>query len=210
MGTKTDTRQRMVTSAALMLRERGVAGTSIAGVLEHSHGPRGSVRHHFPGGRVELLTDALRWVGDLVSSQLRSGVDAGLAPAELFGQICEYYQHQLATTDFAAGCPIGAAAQEAYADNNLGPVVADIIDTWTALLAESLTTHGREPSEAADLALLCISTLEGAITISRVQHSTRPIELALNAMLPLLAIATSAWPGMNRPGSDGGSQSWEG
>lgn len=189
MGAKTDTRQRMVTSAALMLRERGVAGTSVAGVLEHCHGPRGSVGHHFPGGRAELLTDALRWVGGLVSAQLRQGIDAGLTPAELFQQICEHYQQQLASTEFTAGCPIGAAAQEAYGDHDLGPVVADIIDNWTALLAKSLMTHGHEEDEATDRAVLCISTLEGAITMTRIQRSTRPIELALNAMLPLLSIA---------------------
>ncbi|WP_141006922.1 TetR/AcrR family transcriptional regulator [Nocardioides humi] len=163
-----------------------MAGTSVTGVLQHSHGPRGSVGHHFPGGRNELLTDALRWVGDQVSTQLRQGIDAGLTSAELFQQICLHYQRQLASTGYTAGCPIGAAAQEAYADDDLGPVVADIIDTWTALLAESLVAHGHEPSEATDLALLCVSTLEGAITISRVQRSARPIELALNAMHPLL------------------------
>ena len=50
MGAKTDTRERMVVSAALMLRERGVAGTTVSGVLEASGAPRGSVGFHFPGG----------------------------------------------------------------------------------------------------------------------------------------------------------------
>lgn len=187
MGVKTDTRQRMVTSAALLIRERGVAGTSVAGVLEHSNGPRGSVGFHFPGGRAELLTDALRWVGSLVSNQLRAGVEHGVTAAELFRQVCEHYKRELASTDYTAGCPIGAAAQEAYADDALGPVVAEIIDEWAALLAESMTRAGREPGEATDTALLCISAMEGAITLARVKQSPKPIDLALAAMLPLLS-----------------------
>ncbi|MFC5993672.1 TetR/AcrR family transcriptional regulator [Pseudonocardia hispaniensis] len=187
MGVKTDTRQRMVTSAALLIRERGVAGTSVAGVLEHSNGPRGSVGFHFPGGRAELLADALRWVGGLVSSQLRAGVERGVAPADLFRQICEHYRRELESTGYAAGCPIGAAAQEAYADSALGPIVAEIIDEWAALLAEAMTRTGREPEEASDTALLCISAMEGAITLARVKRSPKPIDLALAAMLPVLS-----------------------
>ena len=70
MGATTQTRARMVTSAALLLREHGVAGTSIARVLEHSRGPRGSVQFHFPGGKAQLLTEALDWAGGLVTMVL--------------------------------------------------------------------------------------------------------------------------------------------
>ena len=43
MGLRTDTRERMVASAAVLLSEQGVGATSVAKVLEHSNGPRGSV-----------------------------------------------------------------------------------------------------------------------------------------------------------------------
>lgn len=145
MGVKTDTRQRMITSAA-QLREKGVAGTSIAEVLRHSRGPRGSVGFHFPGGRAELLTDALRW----------------------------------------AGCPVGAAAQEAYGDPVLGALISSIIDDWHTGLAEVLTRAGHDPDAAADLAMLCISALEGAITMSRVKRSTEPIDTVPARVVPLL------------------------
>lgn len=186
MGARTDTRQRMVTSAALLVRERGVAGTSIPAVLEHSRGPRGSVGFHFPGGRSELLSEALRWVGEMVSARLREGVERGVAPLDLYRGICEHYKRQLAETDYTAGCPIGAAAQESFDDAALGPVVAEIVDEWASLLAEALVRVGREPTEAADTALLCIGSMEGAITMARVTRSSKPIDLALAAMTPML------------------------
>ena len=187
MGAKTDTRERMVVSAALMLRERGVAGTTVSGVLEASGAPRGSVGFHFPGGRTELLSDALRWVGGLVSSRLRAGVDDGVPAAELFGGIGAYYKQQLLESDFTAGCPVGAAAQEGYGDADLGPIIAEIVDEWTGLLAESLTRAGREETDAHETALAAISALEGAIMMARVTRSTRPVDLALDLVLPTLA-----------------------
>lgn len=186
MGVTTDTRKRMVTSAALLLREHGVAGTSIAKVLEHSRGPRGSVGFHFPGGRAELLIDALQWAGGFVTTTLRQAAEHEASPIDVFASICEHYKQQLTTTDYAAGCPIGAAAQEAYRDPALGPVVRTIVDDWQNGLADVLTRSGHDPVEAADLAMLCISALEGAITMSRVKRSTTPIDIVLGRLLPLL------------------------
>jgi TetR/AcrR family transcriptional repressor of lmrAB and yxaGH operons len=183
---KTDTRARMVTSAATLLREHGVAGTSIAKVLEHSRGPRGSVGFHFPGGRAELLTDALRWAGGFVTATLRQAAEHGASPVDVFAGICEHYKQQLAGTDYAAGCPIGAAAQEAYRDPALGPVVTAIVDEWQSALAEVLTGSGHDPDEAADLAMLCISALEGAITMSRMKRSTDPLDIVRARIVPLL------------------------
>ncbi len=187
MGQRTDTRQRMVTSAALLMRQRGVAGTTVAGVLDHSKSPRGSVGFHFPAGRAELLTEALRWVGGLVSARLRSGVERGAAPADLLREVCEHYKRELEATGFTAGCPVGAAAQEAYADEQLGPVVAGIVDDWIALLAASLEAAGHDGAAARDTALMAVSAIEGAVMMSRVQRSTRPIDLVLALLLPQVA-----------------------
>ena len=52
-------RERMVISAALLIRERGAQPTAIADVLQHSGAPRGSAYHYFPGGRTQLLCEAI-------------------------------------------------------------------------------------------------------------------------------------------------------
>ena len=184
MGVKTDTRQRMITAAALVMRERGIAGTTIATVLHRSGAPRGSVSFHF-GGRNELLTEALHLAGDSVSTLLRAPSKPEL-PADVIRGIGEYYKHQLAETDFHAGCPVGAAALDAYDDVDLGPVVAEVVDDWASLLAQSMVKAGFDESAAADAALVAISAIEGAIMISRVKRSTDPIDLAVDLVVLLM------------------------
>ena len=186
MGATTETRSRMVNSAAVLLREHGVAGTSIARVLEHSHGPRGSVQFHFPGGKAQLLTEALAWAGGLVTGVLARAEERGATPAEVLTAICEHYKRQLVDTDFRAGCPVGAVSQEAFGDPELGPIVAGVVDDWMRVLSGVLVEAGRDETEASDLALLCISSLEGAITMARVRRSTRPIEIVQERLIPLL------------------------
>ena len=58
-----DVRQRMVLSALYLIAERGVQGTSIADVLERSGAPRGSVYHHFPEGKNQMIDSALDAAG---------------------------------------------------------------------------------------------------------------------------------------------------
>lgn len=177
----------MVASAALLLRERGVAGTSVTRVLAHSNGPRGSVGFHFPGGRAELVAEALRRAGGQVTAVLHRAREQGTPPAEVFAAICEHYTAELERTSFRAGCPVGAAAQEAYADADLGPVVSEVVSDWTEALSGILVDHGRTKDEAHDLATLCVGSLEGAIMLARVRRSTHPLEVTRRRMVSLLS-----------------------
>src|SRR5580700_8419587 len=65
-------RSRMVEGAVRLLATKGVEGTSFAEVLAATGSPRGSVYHHFPGGKPELLHAAL----DLASDRGLAFMDA--------------------------------------------------------------------------------------------------------------------------------------
>lgn len=72
-------RERMVASAALLIRERGAHATAISDVLEHSGAPRGSAYHYFPGGRTQLLGEAVDLAGEYIAGMIDatpSGVEA--------------------------------------------------------------------------------------------------------------------------------------
>jgi TetR/AcrR family transcriptional regulator, lmrAB and yxaGH operons repressor len=185
--TRTDTRERMVTSAALLLRERGVAGTSFARVLEHSGAPRGSLGHHFPGGKRELLADAVRQAGGAAAAAMRRSAERGDPPARLFSGMCAFYRRALVDSDFAAGCPVGAVAEEAYDDEDLRGVVGEVFGQWRTILADALIAHGHRRRDANDLAELCIASLEGALVLARVQQSPDPIDRIERRLRAVLA-----------------------
>ncbi|PRC45279.1 TetR family transcriptional regulator, partial [Mycobacterium sp. ITM-2017-0098] len=105
----TNPRERMIVSAALLIRERGAHPTAIADVLEHSGAPRGSAYHHFPGGRTQLLCEAVDYAGEFMANKL------GQAPSSLdaLDALFDDYRKQLQRSDFRAGCPVVAVAVEA-------------------------------------------------------------------------------------------------
>jgi TetR/AcrR family transcriptional regulator, lmrAB and yxaGH operons repressor len=183
---RNDTRDRMVTSAALLLREHGVSRTSFARVLEHSGAPRGSVGHHFPGGKRELVADAVRFAGGAAAQAMRRAVERGDTPAQLFSRVCGIYRRALVDTDFAAGCPVGNVAQEAYDDEPLRVAAGEVFDDWRTILERSLTAAGYKRAAARDVAELCIAGLEGALMLARVQRSADPIDRVERRLTTLL------------------------
>lgn len=176
----------MVTSAALLLRQHGVAGTSFAKVLEHAEAPRGSLGHHFPGGKSEMVADAVRWAGRLATDAMRNAVARGATPAAVFGLVCRLYRRALVDSDFAAACPVGAVAQEAWRDEAVSPVVAEVVQEWRAVMHEALVTAGRPADIADDLAELCIAGLEGALMLARVQRSPEPLDRVARQLAAIL------------------------
>src|SRR4051794_35580317 len=135
MPRTTDARQRMIESAALLFRERGIQGTSFADVLAHSGAPRGSIYHHFEGGKTQLAEEATQWAGEFVAA----GMAAALAendPVAAIGQFRRRWSKILRTTDFAAGCPLVAAALEGEHDPSVREAAAGAFRSWEAILVK--------------------------------------------------------------------------
>jgi TetR/AcrR family transcriptional repressor of lmrAB and yxaGH operons len=183
---RNDTRHRMVTSAALLLREHGVSGTSFARVLERSGAPRGSLGHHFPGGKREMVADAVRRAGGAASTAMRHAVQRGDSPAKLFSMVCDFYRRALIDSDFAAGCPVGNVAQEAYDDPTLRGAAGEVFDAWRTILVDALVADGHRRNHAADLAELCIAGLEGALMLARVERDAGPVDRVERQLVALL------------------------
>ena len=58
-----DTRQRMAEGAALLLAKHGPQGTAFSDVIELTGAPRGSIYHHFPEGKDQLVSEAVALSG---------------------------------------------------------------------------------------------------------------------------------------------------
>ena len=100
----------MVISAALLIRERGAHSTAISDVLEHSGAPRGSAYHYFPGGRTQLLCEAVDFAAEYIAAPDRQAPTAASTRSTV---IVDGFRKQLVESDFRAGCPVVAVAVEA-------------------------------------------------------------------------------------------------
>jgi AcrR family transcriptional regulator len=168
-------RERMILSTALLIRERGARATSLDAILAHSGAPRGSVYHHFPGGREQLLREATEYSGEYVARRLAR--DAGEHPLAALDALFDEYRANLTATDFRAGCPVVAVAVESSAD---GPDLRDCtraaFERWRRAIAHALETRGIDPGRADELALGAIAAFEGALVLCRSYRDLEPLD----------------------------------
>jgi TetR/AcrR family transcriptional repressor of lmrAB and yxaGH operons len=169
------TKTKMLLSAAEVLRERGAAGVTIDEVLARSGAPRGSVYHHFPGGRHQILVEALRFAGDSITASIDQAATEG--STTLLDQFVDMWERALQESDFSAGCPVMAAAMgSSDEDARLAADAARIFEHWHAALTRTFLADGFETSDAAALATTSIAAVEGAVVLCRSLRSTTPLK----------------------------------
>jgi AcrR family transcriptional regulator len=171
--TRPDSRQRMVISAALLLREKGVSGTSFGDVIAHSGAPRGSIYHHFPGGKAQLVEAAVRYAGDYVAATVeRSGED----PVAALRELTAFWRATLEESDFRAGCPVVAVAVEAGDEERAAAAAAaEVFAAWRSLIERLLRARGVPGARARRLSTTTVAAIEGAVVLCRADRDVRPL-----------------------------------
>jgi AcrR family transcriptional regulator len=186
-------RDRMVVSAALLIRERGAQATAISDVLKHSGAPRGSAYHYFPGGRMQLLEEATDYAGAYIADKISAAESA----VELLDDLTELYRRQLIRSDFRAGCPIVAVTVEAGDPDNPERATkvieraAAAFAMWTDLIGQLLIGEGVSAGRAEELAMLVTTSIEGAIIVARASRDVKPLDLVQRQLRTLLKAETA-------------------
>jgi len=97
-----DARQKMIQSAVTLLATRGLDGTAFSDVLAHSGAPRGSIYHHFPDGKDQLVSEALGFAGEYAVAWVARYAQTARrpTPSGLFAHLLEYWRRELTRHDF--------------------------------------------------------------------------------------------------------------
>lgn len=183
----------MVVSAALLIRERGAHPTAVADVLAHSGAPRGSAYHYFPGGRTQLLCEAVDYAGGFMADRLANASSSLEALDSLF----DGHRKQLRDSDFRAGCPVVAVTVEAGDPDKpeqSGAVIeraAAAFARWHDALTQRLSADGVAESVAASLAMLVLTSFEGAIVVARASRDLKALDLVQEQLAELIRSHTS-------------------
>lgn len=174
---RSDARQRVVAAAAEMLARHGLNATSIREMARRAEAPLGSTYHHFPGGKQQVVVEAVQLAGARVGASLDHHLQAG-AVAGLRGFLA-MWRDILVRSNFRIGCPVMAVAVEEPVDDVAQEALraaAQVFGDWEAKLADSLQAQGRDRESASRLAVFIIAGVEGAIVLCRAQASIAPFD----------------------------------
>lgn len=169
-----DTKQKMIERTAVLLAKKGLQGTSFSEVLEASGAPRGSLYHHFPGGKDELVLAAIGLAGQRAITVLEAM--QGRPADHVAEAFLKLWRAVLERSDFSAGCAVAAVTVAADSPELVGRA-AEVFRTWRTTLGTLLAAGGVPEARAQALAAVLISSSEGAVILARAEKSFEPFDL---------------------------------
>jgi len=180
-GRRRDGRALLLGGARQLLAEKGYAGMELRDVAARGRAPRGSIYHHFPGGKAQLAREAAELEGEQVRETIersleRRGLKATLA---LFGEI---FRRRVADHPERIGCPVAAAALARPEDPELAAVATVAFRSWERPIAAALLDEGVGRMDAESFAGLVVSTIEGALLRARAAGEMAPLDSAIEGL----------------------------
>lgn len=164
-----DTRHRIVDATSALVMQRGYAGTGLKAISTRSGAPFGSLYHFFPGGKEELVAEALRTAARDYAALVQEALgQPGDDPAAAVRAAFDDAGDQLVATDFVDACPIATVALEVASSNEaLRVVTAEIFDGWLRGLDAWFVAAGVAADSVRALSTLFLAALEGGFLLSR-------------------------------------------
>jgi TetR/AcrR family transcriptional regulator, transcriptional repressor for nem operon len=191
------TRQRIVAAAAALMFEHGVAETTLEDIRAAA-GVSGSQVYHYFEDKQALVRAVVDYQTDAVLDYQTPHLDHldTVAGLRAWRDLLVDHQRRL---QCRGGCPIGAlGAEVAETDAAARLAVARGFGRWEARIRAGLRAmHARGDLPAAtdpdDLALATLAALQGGLLMTQIQRETKPLEVALDAMLDRIqALAEAA------------------
>jgi AcrR family transcriptional regulator len=178
----------MVYNAAQLIRMQGVSGTGLREVVARAQAPRGSLQHYFPGGKEQLVDEAVAWAGDFAAAQVSRFLRSlpRRTPSALFEAMADQWRREFDRIGFGRGCPIVATVADVSASDRMREAARQAFERWQEPIAAALIEMGVPADRAGALALLMLSTLEGAVVFARVSRDIGPLNTVVAELGPLL------------------------
>jgi len=181
-----DSRENMIRATVDLLRERGYEGISLGDVLARSGAPRGSIYHHFPGGKQELVVEALRRYAAGIRRRLTAVAEMGSA-VDTVRALVGAMRDGLRASDYAVGCAVaGVVLDLTPAEADLLLPAADALREWHDVISAALVRDGVDRARARRLATVVLAAFEGAIILARAERDTAPFDAVEQELAVLL------------------------
>jgi TetR/AcrR family transcriptional regulator, transcriptional repressor for nem operon len=191
-----ETRLRIVAAAAELMFDKGVAETTLEDIRAAA-GVSGSQVYHYFADKSALVQAVIEYQTDMVLDSQSEHLDNldTLAGLRAWRNLIVDHQRRL---QCRGGCPIGAlGAEVAETDEAARIAVAAGFRRWEARIQQGISSmhaRGRLPAELdpEELALALLAALQGGLLLTQIQRQTKPLEVALDAMLDRIESLTIA------------------
>jgi TetR/AcrR family transcriptional regulator, lmrAB and yxaGH operons repressor len=181
---ETDTRSRILRAALRLFRRHGYHGVGINDILAEAQAPKGSMYHHFPGGKEEIAAAVVV----LMTDGMLAMIDAQdpLQPVEqTVAAVGAVLQDTVARTRHELCALFAAFVAEKASAPRLAQAVNAAYAAMATRLEQRFRAAGFSQAAARDRGLLVVMLLEGGSLIAAASDDMAPFKLAMKQAVAL-------------------------
>jgi len=171
------TKDKIIQTAALLLRKQGYHATGLNQIIRESGTPKGSLYYYFPNGKEELAIAAVEYISQRVINQIEASFaysdDPYVAVDHFLTNIIRGFMEQ----ESERGIPIVLLAAESKPKHTkLHAACKQEMIRWQELVKEKLMNSGYDESKADERASLLHSMVIGGLSMTTALKQTTPLE----------------------------------
>jgi len=186
MGSKMNTREKILTTAAFLFQKNGYHATGLNEIIKESGTPKGSLYYHFPSGKEELVAATIKLMGDKIQHQIEEELAKNSDPVQAIKEFILDLARNFNEKDQKNCFSISLLALETVKiSESLRKTCIEVYDLWTDTYYQKLVSSGFSSEKATELSLILQLMIEGAITISLIRNDTTML-VAAAEKIPIL------------------------
>jgi TetR/AcrR family transcriptional regulator, lmrAB and yxaGH operons repressor len=168
------TRERILAAARMLFQRRGYFAVGTAEILAMARAPKGSMYHHFPGGKEEIAVAVVRTIGADVLGLLRRLEHQHVHVADMVREIARRMVRWLRASNWQEATMLASTAMGAAPGlPRLHAAIQETFSKWRSEFARLLIVEGWTRADARKMAEAVIAASEGSMILVRIEQNGR-------------------------------------
>ena len=186
MANKLSTKTVLIETASRLFRMHGYEGISLNDILKDIDIPKGSLYHHFPGGKEELAIEAILHTKNIVLRLIEETFERVGDPVKGVQEHIYQLAHMLSDKTDPVGFPIGTIAAEKHSSNeSIRSACQSAFEEWRELYSAKFLEAGYSERQAKNCGIFILAAIEGGLLLSLTMKNEESL-LIIAEQIPLI------------------------
>lgn len=173
-----DTKQMMIDIATTLFQQKGYIGVGLTEILKAGNFSKGSLYHHFPNGKEELLIACLQSMSEAITNDIEQIFERYPTTKEATIAMIEKLIVNFETEGTIAGYTFSSIVSEmALLSEPVRNACSNLYIKMQGIYTNKLITEGFSKEAAKSIALMMNASIEGGIMLCLTQKASDPLKI---------------------------------
>ena len=182
-----ETKSRIIETATALFQLKGYRGVGLNELLRECKITKGSLYHHFPNGKVELLIACLHSLNESITAQIEGIFAHYPSTLKATEAMIKMLIGQYEKTGTIIGYTVSSMVSEmATLSDPVRTACAELYRNTQAIYSQKLRDEGFTESSAQSIAVSLSALVEGGMMLCLAQKSSEPLRTVSDVLPKLL------------------------